>query len=1003
MSGKSLDEVWRQMQAQRQAEIARQQSQERALNEQRERARQEYLRNMRMYEKIGPNNPSAAASAAAGSGGGRINNTVTISTSNQATLQYSYDSENKILYYFVYNFGTKELSDIKQVSLYGSPIDSPVTEGGFFLYSNNDDNSTVDMLFIDLSGTIIWQESTDNQSDYDFENFTRYVGAYYLKNGNWKLVLFDADSNIKTFDFGVNHIEGGGYSYNDVWLDGIVVVEEIGTVRRYYIINFTEETKTQFYEVDNDLGNYLNVYQYAYSDKILTVKNGDLWEVFSSTGQKLTEFNTLSEFSTSSWSDNDFTFLDDNGSFLIFGNDNTNNYYTVILFSGSTNTFSSKTIDRSVYSNRRYDIFNQKDYDSTTNKNAEGSAVFLFFDSSFKPNEVTYYSTEALILPIWSTDSELRDFYTFSNTRGAYDNFDDSDIAFSRSSDHICLLVDNNPGDTNYSILRFNREGEVSTTIPTDVNKLRVLDDDDQINGKTILQFKRDITNIGTWGWSDLSDVEDRFYYSLRWANDNEIGNNIVGQEFIMKDVVNEQYWAIKFSDWGDAWGDGSFAYTRQLISGGTFSGELIYFTFSNFEQIEPDVISEGVLELRRSWNGPIYNSAKEGESNSHNPSGTLWNSVWVYNLNNSYEYKWFYTDGSASNPTNSTDFNLIFSGTPDGTGRDYNTSINWTDVSGKPGYLPAENFAWQVDCLLKVDVPGTYSFRTTSDDGNQLTIDGNLLTEFYGGRGIGDFDTSSPVNLSVGLYTFRYRMQQGDGGSGARVEWQGPEDGTFSVIPSFNLVINESITEYDHYIVGKDGQIIGSVSTGNDHDRDYEGKTYILEDQIFNKNWVSNLENSQNWTLLDKYYEEFEDVNNIITEDGLRKGIILLQNGFDYRIITEEGNVATFSVPFTGSYLNKIGTDDVFYKGAFVLSYDDTTAWLRFYDINGNIIETIEKSGSFDDFSSWVYGDRCFTSWNQEGTKRFAFFNGESVAQFDSGRSDWTNIINDYIFTFSP
>lgn len=994
MAGKSLDEIWRQMQAQRVAEQQARIAQERSINEQRERARQEYLQKMRMYE-FTSFNPSAASSAAGAGGGRRIPQQV-VTGNNQATLHYSFDSDNKILYYFVYNFGTNQLSEIKQVTLYNSPNDSPVTEGGFFLYSNNDDNSTVDMLFIDLSGTIIWQDSSDNQSDVDIENFSRYVGAYYLKDGNWKLVLFDENSIIKTFDFSTSLIEGGGYSYNDVWSGGIVVVEEIGTIRRYYIINFTEETKTQFYEVDNDLGDYLNVYQYAYSDKILTRKNGVLWEVFSSSGEKLAEFDTISEFSTASWFDYDFTFLDDNGSFLIFGNDNTNNYYTVILFSGLTNTFSSNTIDRSVYGNYRYDIFNQKDYDSTTDKNAEGSAIFLFFDSGFEPNEVTYYSPEALILPIWSTDSELRDFYTFSNTRGVYDNFDDSNLAFSRSADYICLLVDNDPGDDNYSILRFNREGDEITPIPTGVNKLRVLDDDDQINGKTILQFRRDMTNIGTWGWSDLSDVESRFYYSLRWANNNEIGNYIEGQELVMKDVVNEQYWAIKFTDWQS--GGGAFAYTRQLISGGTYSGEIIAFTFSDFTQIESDIISPGVLELRRGYNGPIYNSAKEGESNSHNPSGTLWNSVWVYNLNNSYKYEWFYTDGSASNPTNSTDFNLIFSATQGETGRDYNTSIDWTDVSGKPGYLPAENFAWQVDCLLKVDVSGTYSFRTTSDDGNQLTIDGNVLTEFYGGRGIEeDYDTSSPVNLSVGLYTFRYRMQQGDGGSGARVEWQGPEDGTFSVIPSSNLVINESITEYDHYIVGKDGQIIGSVSTGNDHDRDYEGKTYILEDQIFNKNWVSNLENSQNWTLLDKYYEEFEDVNNIITEDGLRKGIILLQNGFNYKIVTEDGKSSDFSVPFTGSYLNKINNDDIFYKGAFVRTEDGSYEWLRFYDINGNLVETIEMPDGFSNFDYYLYGDRCVIYWNQEGTKRFAFFNGSSVEQFDSGRENWNTILNDY------
>jgi hypothetical protein len=990
--GKSLDDVWRQMQAQRQAEQQARLHQERVLNEQRERARLEYLQRNRIYEKVGNISVPTSSSSA----GGRIQQITPTSTSNQATLHYSYDSGDKILYYFIYNFGTSQLSEVKQVSFDTYPNIYPITEGGFFIYANNDENSNKDMIFIDLNADVAWQDTSDNQNDVDIENFSRYIGAYYLKDSNWKLVLFDENSTIKTFNFGENHIEGGGYSYNDVWSGGIVVVEEISSVYRYYIINFTEGTKTQFYEVDNGLGDYLNVYQYAYSNKILTRKNGNIWEVFDSSGQKLTEFNAVSEFS-SNWYDNEFTFLNDNGSFLIFGYDVDNSNRTITLFSGSTNTFSSKIINTSTYYYYDYDMYNQKDYDSTTNRNAEGSAIFLFYDNSNKPDEVRYYSPEALILPIWSTDSELRDFYTFSSTRGINDSLDDSSIAFSRSADHICLLIDNAPEDDNYSILRFNREGDVTTVIPTNINKNRELNDEDQINGKTIFQFEREITNIGTWGWSDLSDVEDRFYYSLRYANNNQIGNYIEGQELVMKDVVNNQYWAIKFTDWQNS-GGGGFAYTRQLISGGTYSGDLIHFTFSNFEQIESDVISEGILELRRGWNGPIYNVAKEGESNSHNPSGTLWNSEWVYNLETFYQYQWFHVDGSASNPTSSTDFNALFDGTSDGSGIEYNTNIDWTGVSGKPGYLPSTDFAWQVDCLLKVDFPGTYLFRTTSDDGNQLTIDGNVVTEFYGGRGIGStYDTSGPLNLSTGLYTFRYRMQQGDGGSGARVEWQKPEDGTFSAIPSQNLVTNDIITEYDHYIIGTAGQIIGSVSTGNEYNNDYEGRTYILEDQVFNRTWVSNTENSQNWTLLDKYYEEYDDVNNIITEDGVRKGIYLLQNGFDYIIVTEDSHSATFSVPFTGSYLNKINSDDVFHKGAFILSYDETTSWLRFYDINGNLVDTIEKLGSFDNLGDQVYGDRCVIWWDQDGTKRFAFFDGESVTQFNSGKEDWNYSINDY------
>lgn len=64
MSGKkSLDQIWQQIQAQKAAESQRQVAQERLLYEQREIARQEYLKRMRMFEKIGPNTPTSASSA----------------------------------------------------------------------------------------------------------------------------------------------------------------------------------------------------------------------------------------------------------------------------------------------------------------------------------------------------------------------------------------------------------------------------------------------------------------------------------------------------------------------------------------------------------------------------------------------------------------------------------------------------------------------------------------------------------------------------------------------------------------------------------------------------------------------------------------------------------------------------------------------------------------------------------------------------------------------------
>jgi hypothetical protein len=64
MAGKSIEDILRQQAAQRQAQIQQQQAQERALNEQRERQRQDYLQRMRMFEALNNKNQSVAAASA---------------------------------------------------------------------------------------------------------------------------------------------------------------------------------------------------------------------------------------------------------------------------------------------------------------------------------------------------------------------------------------------------------------------------------------------------------------------------------------------------------------------------------------------------------------------------------------------------------------------------------------------------------------------------------------------------------------------------------------------------------------------------------------------------------------------------------------------------------------------------------------------------------------------------------------------------------------------------
>ena len=158
--------------------------------------------------------------------------------------------------------------------------------------------------------------------------------------------------------------------------------------------------------------------------------------------------------------------------------------------------------------------------------------------------------------------------------------------------------------------------------------------------------------------------------------------------------------------------------------------------------------------------------------------------------LSNALAYRWFATDGT--NPTSQAGFDALFNVTPAGSGIDNGRTINWGTVEVRPGYISSPiNFAWEVSGLLYTPITGTYTFSTRSDDGNQLTIDDQIVTAFYGGRGVpaepGDTGT---IALSAGVHRFRYRMQQGGGGAGAIVSWLLPGSSTYTVIPSTSFSV---------------------------------------------------------------------------------------------------------------------------------------------------------------------------------------------------------------------
>jgi hypothetical protein len=85
-------------------------------------------------------------------------------------------------------------------------------------------------------------------------------------------------------------------------------------------------------------------------------------------------------------------------------------------------------------------------------------------------------------------------------------------------------------------------------------------------------------------GWNDLSNLDSRNYSGFYNANNANLGINVTGKNFIMKDVVSDRYYKIRFTGWqvgqGNQTGYRGFGYTRQEVgprAGALLSGQAVF------------------------------------------------------------------------------------------------------------------------------------------------------------------------------------------------------------------------------------------------------------------------------------------------------------------------------------------------------------------------------------------------------------------------------------------
>jgi hypothetical protein len=196
MAGKSIEDILRQQAAQRQAQIQQQQAKERALNEQRERQRQDYLQRMRMFEALNNISPAAAAAAAGGRG-----KKPTINGHAELIIFKTSDLDN--WQYVILDYLAETISDIKDTGVIKSAGKSQfiIENTGFIIRFDND------ILLINDNAEII-------------ESISRDIVYTTVRNKEYFFILFD-DGSLKRFDGKVVNNYTGipmGESENDTYL-----------------------------------------------------------------------------------------------------------------------------------------------------------------------------------------------------------------------------------------------------------------------------------------------------------------------------------------------------------------------------------------------------------------------------------------------------------------------------------------------------------------------------------------------------------------------------------------------------------------------------------------------------------------------------------------------------------------------------------------------------------------------------------------------------------------
>jgi PKD repeat protein len=115
---------------------------------------------------------------------------------------------------------------------------------------------------------------------------------------------------------------------------------------------------------------------------------------------------------------------------------------------------------------------------------------------------------------------------------------------------------------------------------------------------------------------------------------------------------------------------------------------------------------------------------------------------------------------------------------------------FQWGNGGPAPS-LPVDDFSVRWSGTVRVPTDGSYVFRTNSDDGVRLWINGVVVVDNWTAHGP-TFDVGAPLTLLAGYrYDIKLEYQEFGGGSVLQLDWQPPGAAAFAPVPTQILFAN--------------------------------------------------------------------------------------------------------------------------------------------------------------------------------------------------------------------